>query len=102
VRDIERWIRAHLAQPFTVAGMARELGMSPRTLDRRVRAATGKGPGDLVQRIRLERATHLLETSDSALDDVATAVGYGDATTLRRLLRRHLHTNPSELRRRSA
>ncbi len=102
VSDIERWIRKHRARSFSMAEMATALGMSTRTLDRRVRLATGAGPSRLVQRVRIEHATHLIETSDLPLDEIADRVGYRDTTTLRRLLRRHLDTNPSELRRRSA
>ena len=102
VRAIERWIRENLSRSFSMTEMARALGMSTRTLDRRVRRATGKGPSHFVQRLRLEQATHLIETSDLALSEIADRVGYRDATTLRRLLQRHLGVNPTEMRRRSA
>jgi len=98
---IERWIRKNRARSFSIAEMAKALGMSPRTLDRRVRLATGKGPSRFVQRIRLEHAAHLIETSGLPMSEVADQVGYRDATTLRRLLRRDLGVNPSEMRRRS-
>jgi len=102
VSEIERWIRKNLSRSFSMAEMARALGMSTRTLDRRVRVATGKGPSRFVQQLRLEQATHFIETSDRPLSEIAEAVGYRDATTLRRLLRRHLDVNPTEMRRRSA
>lgn len=101
VVTIERWIRAHLSRPFSIPEIASALGMSTRTLDRRVRTATGRGTSHLVQRIRLEQATHLIETSTLSLVEVADRVGYRDAITLRRLLRRHLDMNPSEMRRQS-
>ncbi len=102
VGEIERWIRAHRSQAFTIAEMAKALGMSTRTVDRRVRAATGQGASRFVQRLRLEHAAHLVETSDLSLQEISDAVGYRDASTLRRLMRRDLDANPSELRRRSA
>jgi len=102
VSGIERWIRANRSRSFSINEMAKALGMSPRTRDRRVRAATGHGPSRFVQRIRLEHAAHLIETSKLSLGEVAGRVGYRDTTTLRRLRRRHLDLNPSDLRRRSA
>lgn len=102
VSEIERWIRKNRARSFSIAEMAKALGMSTRTLDRRVRTATGGGPARFVQRLRLEHAAHLIETSDRPFSEIAGAVGYHDGTTLRRLLRRHLDLNPTELRRRSA
>lgn len=98
VADVERWIRRHLSEAFSIADAARSLGMSPRTLDRRVRAATGQGASQLVQRLRLEHATHLIETTSEPLAEIAAAVGYADASTLRRLVRRQLGVTPSALR----
>jgi transcriptional regulator GlxA family with amidase domain len=75
--------------------------INTRTLERRVRVATGIVPSRFVQRLRLEHATHLVETSDLGLSEIAEKVGYRDATTLRRLLRRHVDVNPTEMRRRA-
>ena len=102
VGEIERWIRRNRSRSFSMEEMAKSLGMSTRTLDRRVRLATGKGPSQFVQRLRLEHATHLIEASDRPLREVAEEVGYRDVSTLRRLLRRHLDLNPTEMRRRRA
>ncbi len=38
VRNAERWIRAHLAEPLRVGAMARALGTTHRALDRHVGA----------------------------------------------------------------
>ncbi|MDJ0786866.1 MAG: helix-turn-helix domain-containing protein [Myxococcota bacterium] len=95
----EAWARRNLAKPFRVARMAKELGMSPRTLDRRLRAATGVGPSRFVQRIRSEQAAHLIETTDLSLPEIAERVGYRDVASLRRVIRRERRANPSELRR---
>jgi len=99
VREVDRWIRSNLSRSFSVTELASGLGMSARTLDRKVRAATGSGASRLIQAIRVEHAAHLIETSDSSLADIATEVGYADVSTLRRLLRRSLGANPSELKR---
>ena len=64
VIEIERWIRRNRSCSFSVAEMAKALGMSTRTLDRRVRLATGKKPSRFVQRTRLEHTSHLIETPD--------------------------------------
>ncbi len=76
VIGIERWIRKNRSRSFSIAEMAKALGMSPRTLDRRVRLATGSGPARFVQRIRVEYASHLIKTSDLALQEIASEVGY--------------------------
>ncbi len=99
VKRFESWIRGHLAEPFALARVARAVGSSERTLQRRIRAVLGKPPVSFVQDLRLERAVHLLRVTQRSVDHIAGAVGYGDASTLRTLLRRRLRTGVRELRR---
>jgi transcriptional regulator GlxA family with amidase domain len=98
VKRFEVWIRGHLAEPFALAHVARAVGSSERTLQRRIRAVLGKPPVAFVQDLRLERAVHLLRVTQGSVDEIAGAVGYGDGSTLRTLLRRRLHTGIRELR----
>jgi transcriptional regulator GlxA family with amidase domain len=99
VKRFETWIRGHLAEPFALAHVARAVGSSERTLQRRIRAVLGKPPVAFVQDLRLEHAVHLLRVTQGSVDEIAGAVGYGDGSTLRTLLRRRLRTGVRELRR---
>jgi transcriptional regulator GlxA family with amidase domain len=98
VKRFEVWIRGHMAEPFALAHVARAVGSSERTLQRRIRAVLGKPPVAFVQDLRLERAVHLLRVTQGSVDEIAGAVGYGDGSTLRTLLRRRLRTGVRELR----
>ncbi|MBW8758830.1 MAG: helix-turn-helix domain-containing protein [Burkholderiales bacterium] len=98
VRRLTRRIEAGLPHPPSVAQLADELAMSPRTLARHVRAATGRGPLALVQGVRLNHARHLIESSRLTIAQVAERVGYEDATALRRLMRKAAGAAPSRFR----
>jgi transcriptional regulator GlxA family with amidase domain len=100
VRSAEQWVRRNLSKPFRVPALARALGVATRTLSRRLLAGVGTGPIGFVQRLRVERALQLLETTRLSLQEIATQVGYGDATTLRRLIQRETSSSPGEVRRR--
>ena len=91
-------IEAALPNPPSVQALADELAMSQRTLSRHVREATGRSTLALVQSVRLNRARMLIESSRMTIDRVAEAVGYEDATALRRLMRKVSGTNPSQYR----
>jgi transcriptional regulator GlxA family with amidase domain len=94
----ERWIDAHLAQPMTVTALSSELALSPKTLARRIEAATGVSPIKFIQRRRLSHAAHLLETTALSIEVVAAQVGYQDSTALRKLIKREFGVTPSALR----
>jgi transcriptional regulator GlxA family with amidase domain len=84
----ERHVRSHLGEPFDVASTARAVGTSRRTLERRLDRAVGLSPLAFVQRLRVERAVHLMRTTGASADQVAPQVGYANGSTLRALLRR--------------
>jgi transcriptional regulator GlxA family with amidase domain len=98
VERFEQWARGRLAAGFSMAEAARMAGASERTLGRRLQAALGKSPLAYFQDLRVERAVHLLQTSDDSIDRIATAVGYSDGATLSTLLRRKLGRGIRELR----
>lgn len=98
VQRFERWARARLRDGFSLDDAARATGASKRTLARRMHDVLGRSPLDYFQGLRIERAVHLLKTTDASVEEVAEKVGYADGTTLRTLLRRKLNTGVKELR----
>ncbi|MBL4683342.1 MAG: helix-turn-helix domain-containing protein, partial [Nannocystaceae bacterium] len=101
VERAEAWVRRRLSRPFTMPELARALGVSHRTLVRRICSATEHSPHRFVQAIRLEVATQLLEATDLPVGEVALRVGHTDGTQLRRMFRRDLGMTPTAYRRQS-
>jgi AraC-like DNA-binding protein len=56
--------------------------------DRRFKTATGQTPRAYLQRIRIQAAKRLLETTTDPVDHLRAQVGYGDPTAFRRAFRR--------------
>ena len=98
VERFERWARQELKSGFSLGEAARNIGTSERTLARRLRAVMGKSPLSYFQDLRVERAVHLLQTSNASVDQIAAQVGYADGVTLRSLLRRRIGRGVRELR----
>ncbi len=95
----EAWIRANLANPMKIEEIATAVALSPRTLARRFAQTTGEPPLRFVQRLRVEHAVHLLETSDLPFDEIASRVGYTEPAGLRRIMLRETGRSPSSFRR---
>ena len=91
-------VEAALPNLPSVGELAREFCMSERTLSRHVQKATGKSTLALLQSVKQRRARALLESSRLTVEQVAAAVGYQDATALRRLMNRVAGANPSRFR----
>jgi len=98
VARIVRRVEQSFPDVPSVAALARDFCVSERTLARHVQRATGQGTHALLQSVRLQRARMLLEQSRMPVEQVAAAVGYGDPTALRRLMRRHAGASPSQFR----
>ncbi|MBU8542709.1 transcriptional regulator FtrA [Roseomonas sp. CGMCC 1.13459] len=91
-------IRADLAAPWTLPGMARECRMSLRTFIRRFTEATGAPPGAWLVAERVEEAKRLLRASQRGIEEIAAGVGLGTPDTLRHHFRRLVGVSPREYR----
>lgn len=98
VERFERWARRRLADGFSLDDAARAVATSPRTLTRRLQSVMGKSPLAYFQDLRVERAVHLLKTSNKSVDQIAFQVGYANGITLRTLIRRKVGRGVRELR----
>ena len=98
ISRLTQHIESALPHPPSVGALAGAFAMSPRTLARHVKAATGRGALALVQSVRLNRARMLIESSRLTIEQVAAQVGYEDATALRRLMRKSAGASPSRFR----
>jgi transcriptional regulator GlxA family with amidase domain len=93
-------LRADLTRHWTVAELARAVGVSRAVLARRFAAAMGEPPQRWLTRSRLERAAALLGAADDGLAAIAAAVGYDSEFAFSRAFRREFGVAPGAYRRR--
>ncbi|MDQ1018476.1 GlxA family transcriptional regulator [Streptomyces afghaniensis] len=93
------WALGRLHEPIQLRDMAAQESMSVRTFTRRFREETGVSPGQWLTQQRVERARHLLETTDRSVDQVARDAGFGTAQSMRQHLQAALGVTPTAYRR---
>lgn len=98
IKQIEHLLQSRFDQAVSLEAIAAEHAMSPRTLLRRFKAATGHLPGEYLQLLRVAAARQLLERGRAPVQKVAEAVGYEDISYFRSIFKRHSGMTPSEYR----
>ncbi|MFC4609135.1 GlxA family transcriptional regulator [Streptomyces maoxianensis] len=93
------WALSRLHEPIQLRDMADQESMSVRTFTRRFREEAGISPGQWLTRQRVERARHLLESTDLSVDQVARDAGFGTAQSMRQHMQASLGVPPTAYRR---
>jgi AraC-like DNA-binding protein len=101
--DLQTRIRLFLLQNLsagepTLEHVARHMGMSERTLQRRL-AEAGTSHNDLIDQTRCEWARRLLRDSERSISDIGYELGFSQPSAFTRSTRRWFGRSPSELRR---
>ncbi|MEO6083260.1 MAG: helix-turn-helix domain-containing protein [Umezawaea sp.] len=94
-----QWALQNLHKPLTLAELAEQSHMSLRTFARRFTEEVGMSPGRWLIQQRVDRAQHLLESTDLAVDEVAGQVGFAGGTSLREHLHAAIGVSPLAYRR---
>jgi AraC-like DNA-binding protein len=94
VRRVMRYAGEHLAEPLTVADMARHVALSPSALTARFVEATGMGPYQYAKRMRLDRARALLVAGQLTVSQIARDVGYSSLSYFINEFKRQFGTTP--------
>ena len=98
VTRVQNHVLAHLDQPFTIESMAELAGMSARHFARLFAKDVQMTPMAFLQGARIDRARHLLETTDLPLKTVAFHAGFGSVRHMRFLFSEKLGLNPTQYR----
>jgi transcriptional regulator GlxA family with amidase domain len=94
-----QWALENLHKPLTLVDLAEHSHMSLRTFSRRFNEEVGMSPGRWLIQQRVDRARHLLESTDLAVDDIAGHVGFAGGTSLREHLHAAIGVSPLAYRR---
>ena len=93
-------IAAHLADPIRAGHVAEAAGLSQRHLERRFKDTRGYTIVQEILRARLDRARHLLVTTDAPISSIARETGFASRRALSAAFRQEFGEPPSTWRQR--
>lgn len=95
--EVRRAAKQHMAAGATLEQTASHLGMSPRTLRRRL-TELGTSYQMLIEQLRRGRAVELLLRTTLSVEQIAEALGYQDPSNFGRAFRRWTGLSPRQYR----
>ncbi|OZG74989.1 AraC family transcriptional regulator [Hahella sp. CCB-MM4] len=98
ILKVQDWLEEHCQQEIRIDDLAQRFNMSPRTLARRFKAATGDTPLGYLQTLRLENAKKMLEETSDNISQITMAVGYEDVSSFTKLFRQKTGLTPKDYR----
>jgi LacI family transcriptional regulator len=96
-----QFIRQHAATGIGVDDVARHAALSRSMLERRMKAAIGRSPGEEITRQRFAQVEQLLAQTDLTLDAIAEKAGFPHPQYMAGAFRKRHGITPGEYRRRN-
>jgi transcriptional regulator GlxA family with amidase domain len=100
VARVCKWMQRNFRKHFSIDDVAMRFAVSARTLLRRFREEMHDTPIGYLQKVRLEHAKALLETTNLSFAQIVEDAGYFDESAFRRLFKRHVGLTPIEYQKR--
>jgi len=92
------FIESHLNDNVTIDDLARIVHFHPNYFIKFFRDHLGCSPMQYINRLRLEKAKHLLKTTDLTVKEIADAIGFNDAGYFSKVFKRYAGFSPQEFR----
>ena len=99
IARVRETMHQRLAERWRIDSLAALAGLSPSRFAHLFRGLVGLSPLRYLQRLRLDRARQLLESTSDPIAEVMRSVGYADASHFSKDFRRHFGAGPREYRR---
>jgi transcriptional regulator GlxA family with amidase domain len=100
LRELQVWMMEHLRDNLSVERLAERMSMSPRHFTRTCLRETKMNPGQFVDRMRVEAAQQIIDSSNMGLKEIADACGFQNADSMRRTFLRVLGVTAGDYSRR--
>lgn len=98
IKEAQEFIESNVATRISVENLALKFAIGTRHFVRRFKKATNNTPLEYIQRVRIEAAKKLLETSEKNVTEVMYEVGYNDVKAFRTIFKKITGMSPIDYR----
>ncbi|MBD9415301.1 helix-turn-helix domain-containing protein [Pseudomonas sp. PDM16] len=102
LRRLHDLVQALPAERITVRALADEMGMTERTLARKVREETGTAVASYARRIKLGQVSERLTLTSAPIKTISDDLGFSSDSNLRRMFKELTELTPAQYRQRFA
>ena len=99
MEQLYEYLHAHCVEPVGLESVARHFNLSPSTLHRQLRKATGRSLTELVNELRISQACNLLAHTELRIAEVCYQCGYQNLSYFNRRFLALKQLTPREYRR---
>ncbi|HEY1741998.1 MAG TPA: helix-turn-helix domain-containing protein [Granulicella sp.] len=96
LRELQVYMLENLRADLSVEALADKMKMSPRHFSRVCLREMKMNPGQFVDRLRVEAAQQMIDSSSMGLKEIADACGFGSADSMRRTFQRVMGVTAGE------
>jgi two-component system response regulator YesN len=98
VKNTQEFAEKNLHDDVSLRALADHVNLHPTHLSKIYKIETGEGISDYVFRLRMERACHILKTTDKKVYEVSKEIGYLDSAYFIKVFKRQFTVTPQEYR----
>jgi two-component system, response regulator YesN len=98
IKDAVTTIRFTIDQPLSLNRLAQTLGVHPSYLSRTFKKELGMTLTEYINKLRIEEAKYMLDSSNASVATIALSVGYNDANYFSKVFQKREQVTPHEYR----
>ncbi|BBH19054.1 DNA-binding response regulator [Paenibacillus baekrokdamisoli] len=98
VQKIQEFVEKNLHDDVSLRKLADHVNLHPTHLSKIYKIETGEGISNYVSALRMDRACHLLKTTDKKVYEISIEIGYLDPAYFIKVFKRQFGVTPQEYR----
>ncbi len=99
VNFIIDFINENYKLPISISGLSRMVYLSSDYLGKIFRTHTGHTISAMIQKVRIEHACNMLQSTDESIADISVSCGFEDKKFFYNVFKKHMCVLPGEYRR---